>query len=419
MRFNAEIFDQLQFLFEVYKFNDHQLHCVIRFGNKINEDIMKKAIVLMLNVVPILGCVYVEDKAKPYWKSVDASKYENVMTIVNTEVEFNDFITSKTNEFTGPQMKACLLRSNNDSLAVIMNHMVCDATDFKKYLYLLSDLYSKLALNIDYLPDYRLNGIRGLKRINDQFRLKDKLKAFVLQNRESNKSSHYKFPMSGGKDIRPFILTHKISQNRYFEIREYCKKYNVTINDVVLAAYYRVIYNILNIKQNTLSIPIMVDMRRYLQNRNINSICNLTSTVNTNIDLKVNDNFNDTVLKVNKAMELKKSNFLGLNGFIKISLVFEIFNYKIIKKLIKTGFKNPLIGMTNIGILDSNKLLFQGALINDVFICGSIKYPPYFQIALSSYNDSITFSVNLYGNSKDKENIEHFFTLLDRELSLI
>lgn len=37
---------------------------------------------------------------------------------------------------------------------------------------------------------------------------------------------------------------------------------------------------------------------------------------------------------------------------------------------------------------------------------------------LLSYNDSMTFSVNLFGGSKDKQNIEKFFTFIDKELEL-
>jgi len=243
VRYNAEIFDQVQFLFSVTKFNDHQLHCVIKFEGKINKYIMKKATILMLEVVPILGSIYVTDKGHPYWEKIDASRYEDVIIFTDYKVDFNSFITSKTNEFDGPQMRACLLTSCEDSLAIIMNHMVCDAADFKKYLYLLSDLYSKLVKDSNYSPDYTIDRDRSLKRINNQFKLKDKVKALVLQNKESNKSSSYKFPMSGEKETTPFISTHKIPKDRYLLIKKYYKKHNVTLNDVVLAAYYRVLYN--------------------------------------------------------------------------------------------------------------------------------------------------------------------------------
>ena len=417
MRYNAEIFDQVQSLFKVTKFNDHQLHCVINFDNKVNKDVMKRSIFLMLDVVPILGSIYVTDKGHPYWERVDISRYTDVIISTDNEVEFNSFITSKTNEFTGPQMKACLLTSGKDSLAIIMNHMVCDASDFKEYLYLLSDLYSKIVKNFDYSPDYIVNGDRSLKRINSQFKLKDKIMAFAFQNKENNKNSSYKFPMSGEKETNPFILIHKLHKDRYLIIKEYYKRYNITLNDVVLAAYYRVLYNMLDIdSKSDLNIPIMVDMRRNLKDKTVDALCNLSSTAITHIDHNINDEFYDTVVKVNKDMNLKKSKFIGLNGLIKLSIIFRIFNYKISNSLVERALKNPLICMTNIGILDFEKLQFEGVSIDEAYECGSIKYKPHFQLALSSFNDSITFSVNLYGSSEDKEIIEHFFNLLDEEL---
>ncbi len=417
MRFNAEIFDKLQFLFKAYRFNDHQLHYIMKFDNKVQKNIMKKALTLMFQVVPILGSAFVEDSVEPYWEKVEVSNFKDILTIVDNEEAFNKFITSRTNEFTGPQMKACVYSSRKDSLAIIMNHMICDAAGFKEYMYLLSDLYSKLTEDYKYVPDHLFNGDRSLKRINQKFSLKDKIKVLLLQNKESNKSSDYKFPLSQGKDVNPFIVTNTISQNRYLTIKEYCKKYKVTINDVALAALYRALYKTLGLDSSSeLNIPIMVDMRRNLRVKNIDAICNLASTAITYIDYDIKDNFNDTVMKVNKDMNLKKTKFIGLNGFVKLSLIFRIFKYNKIKKTTKNLFKNPLIGMTNIGILDSKKLSFKGTSIDEAFMCGSIKYKPYFQVALTSFKDTITFSANLYGNAEDKKIIEEFLNLLVSEL---
>lgn len=75
-----------------------------------------------------------------------------------------------------------------------------------------------------------------------------------------------------------------------------------------------------------------------------------------------------------------------------------------------------MIGMTNIGIIDSDRIIFGKTPIEDSLITGSIKYPPYFQLALTTYNNSITFSVNLYGSKDDMDLIQKFFVLLDNEL---
>ncbi|MCD2349039.1 siderophore synthetase [Clostridium guangxiense] len=414
MIFKSEIFDKLQFLFETYKFNDHNLHCIIHFDGNINKIALKKALAMTLDVVPILSSKYVENIKEPRWEKVDSSSFKDILTFTNTKSEFDTFMTSRTNEATGPQVKACLLSSTKDSLCILMNHMICDAAGFKDYLYLLCSLYSNLLKNSDYTINYLLNGNRSINVVNKQFNFKDKFKALMFQGKESNGFINLNFPMSTAKEVQPFILTHEIPQDRFLSIKKYCKNRKVTINDVTLTAFYRALYKILN--KNRLSISVAVDMRKYLKNKNINALTNLSATVISNLTLEPNDTFDDTTKKVNDDMNLKKKNFIGLNAFVKISLLFKLFNYKHVKKLLKNGFKNPQIGMTNIGILDSKKLCFKGTQIINAYTFGSMKYKPYFQLALTSYNNIMTFTVNLYGNSKDKENIENFFILLDSEL---
>lgn len=414
MIFKSEIFDKLQFLFETYKFNDHNLHCIIQFDGNINKIALKKALTMTLDVVPMLSSKYVENIKEPYWEKVYSSSFKDVITFANTKSEFNSFMTSRTNEAAGPQVKACLLSSSKDSLCILMNHMICDAAGFKEYLYLLCSLYSNLLKNPDYTVNYLFNGDRSINVINNKFSFKDKFKTLMVQGKESNGFIDLNFPMSNEKEVKPFILMHEIPEDRFLSIKKYCKDHKVTINDVTLTAFYRALYKILN--KNELSISVTVDMRKYLKDKNINSLTNLSATVISNLTVEANDTFDDTAKKVNSDMTLKKKNFIGLNAFVKISLLFKLFSYKHAKKLLKNGFKNPLIGMTNIGILDSKKLCFEGTQISNAFMFGSMKYKPYFQLALTSYNNIMTFTVNLYGNSKDKENIETFFTLLDSEL---
>ncbi|MBC3795878.1 WS/DGAT domain-containing protein [Acetobacterium tundrae] len=419
MNFKAEVFDKFQYLSEVNKFNDHTLHGVIRFEDKLNIRAMEQAMRLLLKVVPILSSVYREENGSFYWESVDYLEVKDNFIIVDNEGDFNGFITEKINEMTGPQIKACLFTANEDSLAIVMNHMICDAAGFKQSLYLLGSFYSELLENFDYSPEFVINGDRGFKKIIAEFSLMDRLKALLFQRKDSNQNSSYKFPMSEEKKVTPFFLTHEISQNQFAEIRKYCKINKVTVNDIILAAYYRVLYRILIITTEPLNIPIMVDMRRNLKNKDFMALSNLSSTVITNLNLVQRENFYDTVTKINQMMNIKKAKNIGLNGFVKLDLLAKIFSDKTGYKMTKRGFKNPLICMTNIGVLDSTLLKFKGASINNAFMFGSVKYRPYFQLALSSFADKITFTCNLYGSHEDRNKITSFFSLLDKELSYV
>lgn len=416
MKYKAETFDKLQYLFEETKFNDHQLHSVIRFENKLNADVMEKAMSLLLKIVPILSCVYNHNNGNSYWETPSNSEFNDIFTIVSNEADFNIFTTSKTNELTGPQIKACLYSSDEDSLSIIMNHMVCDAADFKKCLYLLSSLYSNLIKDSGSSPEYIFNGDRGIQTITSQISFSNKIKALLLQNKESNQKSIDKFSMSKDENTAPFILTHEISEKKYVVLHDFCKHNNVTINDAVLTAYYRVLAKMMNMEGKPLSIPIMIDMRRYLKEKNSNSLSNLSSTVITRITVNAEENFKETLTKVNKEINSKKAKQIGMNGFVKLALINRIFNNARSYSITKRKLKNPYICMTNIGVLDSEKLVFEGSPVRNAFMCGSIKYRPHFQMALSSFANKITFSSNLYGNMQDRKTILHFFSLLDKEL---
>lgn len=416
MKFKAEIFDKLQYLFEVTKFNDHQLHCIIKFRNQLNEVVLKKALDLLIKTIPILSTKYVPCEGESYWLSVEPSEWEECFHVEYNETEFYNFTVSKGNELAAPQIKVCLLRANEDSLSIIMNHMVCDGSDFKQCLYLFSYLYSKLMVDSNYCPDFIINGERSIKKIYSEFTFYQKLKALLLKGKETNQEGSDKFPMSKDKHVSPFILTHEISSERYLLIKEYSRNNKVTMNDVVLAAYYRGISKFLNNYDRTLSIPIMVDMRKYLRSKDFCSLSNLASTETTNITLEPNETFQDTLNKISTMMELKKKQQIGLNGFVKLAYVHQILGDKISYRIIKKALASPNICMTNIGILDSEKLFFQGSTIKNAFVTGSIKYRPHFQVALSSFDNQMTFSVNLYGNNEDRKTIMNFFVFLDKEL---
>ena len=415
MELKSEIFDKLQFLFETCKFNDHVLHFKAVFSGKINEAFLIKAINFSIKIYPILSCVFVEKEKEPYWIKKEFCT-EDIITITKDKDIFNNFITRKISESYGPQVKFCLYGGATDTLAINMNHMVCDAAGFKDYIYVLCDIYSKLYMDVNYVPNFINNKDRSLNSVINKFNISNKLSSLVFQSNESNKNSTYIFPMEGGKAVKPFILTYNINENRYDIIKRYCKDNDFTINDAMLAAYYRALYRFLHIEEDDLCIPIMVDMRKYLKDKRYNYLSNLTSIAVTKVSCHKGDKFKDTAIKVKKDMDYKKQNNIGLNGFLKISAAFKLLNFKTIKKYAHRAFKNPLIGMTNIGIIDEKKLNFKGTLVIDAYMCGSIKYPPYFQLALTTFKSTITFSVNLYGTLKDRENINKFFNLLNEEL---
>ena len=76
MKFTAEAFDQMQQAFDLNRFDDHQLHCVLRFDSGAAPDaaVMRKAVIASIETIPIVGTRYVDD-VKPRWESLDPESY--------------------------------------------------------------------------------------------------------------------------------------------------------------------------------------------------------------------------------------------------------------------------------------------------------------------------------------------------------
>ncbi len=416
MNYPAQIFDYSQYLFQTTGFNDHQLHCVIKYKDKINVLFLKKAIDLLLQTVPVLTWVYVNRGGRSYWKAGDPAEWKDIFTIVFKETEFEQFTFSKTDEKTGPQIKVCLLQARQDSVSIIMNHMVTDGGGFKQCLYLLSDLYSNLIINPQYIPDTILDGDRSFQKITREICFPDKIKILLRNRKENNRRGNDKFPMSKEEDTAPFILKHTILRECYQKIRNYCEKNKVTMNDVLFTAYIRVLKRMVNSNGKAMGIPIMIDMRRYLDDKSFHSLTNLTSMVMITVGVSPEEDFQSTLAKVHSKMISKKDHYLGMNSFLKLDFLFRVFQPDKSYQILERSLKSPYICMTNIGIIDETKLYFKNCTIDNVFVCGSIKYRPHFQMAVSTYSEKITITVNLYGSKEDQDNIYRFFRLMDKEL---
>jgi NRPS condensation-like uncharacterized protein len=271
-------------------------------------------------------------------------------------------------------------------------------------------------------PAYRpaaITGDRSMRGVLGRFGIGVRLKSLFSQSNENNRSGEHRFPLSDGGEAQPFIVTRKLGRQSVAALRDYCRAKRATLNDAVLAASYRCLFQLLALMPGAqLQIPVMVDMRRYLgETGEFKALTNLTSMVITQLEYRPQERFAETLGKVKAIMDEKKGRDIGLNAFIKLDLAYRILGGRIANHRLRRRLKNPLICMTNVGILDPAHISFGDLRPNDAFMCGSIKYKPYFQLAMSSYTDELTLSVNLHGGCSDRERILSFLDSIAAELT--
>ena len=415
MDYTAEVFDQVQMLFDITGFNDHQLHCVLKFESRLDAAVLKKAVISSIEAIPILGTRYV-DGGRPHWASIEPDTFGEAFVITRTEMAFEELVVSCVDESRGPQIKVCLLDSSPFAVALTMNHMVCDAAGFKEYLYFLCKIYSGVKADPAYRPT-TIDGDRSIRGVLKRIGMGVKLRSLLSQSKENNRSGDHRFPLSEGGEARPFILTRKIGRERTTVLRDYCRARGATLNDAVLTAYYRCLFRRLALSPGAeLRIPVMVDMRRYFREaEGLNALTNLSSTVITRLEYRSEEDFEVTLSRVKSVMDEKKGSNIGLNAYIKLNLAYRLLGNKRANHELRSSLKNPLICMTNVGILDSAGISFGDLRPCDAFLCGSIKYKPHFQLAISSYEGELTLSANLYGSTSDRDRIFAFFDEIEEE----
>ena len=411
-----EIFDKVQHLYGMHGFNDHELHCLLRFERPLDLDVLKQSVLASIRAIPVLGSRYV-DGDRPRWTSQAAADLDAAFSTASSEAELEAFIVARDDERFGPQVRACVLDAESFAIAFKLNHMICDAAGFKQFLGFLADVYSRQVIDPAYRPP-AIDADRSTRAVLDRFGLGAKLKALLLQNGDNNRSGKHRFPLGEDEKTEPFIVTRKLARSRLAMLTSYGHEKPATLNDIVLTAFYRCMFRKLALGAgDELEIPLMVDMRRYLgETTQFRSLTNLTSMVSTRLDFRRDESFEDALGRVSAIMRAKKRADIGLNVFVKLDFLYRMFGERVADRILGKRLNNPLICMTNVGILRPAQLCFGGLQPHDAYLCGSIKYRPYFQLAMSSYNGELTLTVNQCGSAGDREQLRSLLGDIDAEL---
>lgn len=404
--YHVEAWDSLQNLFQVKKINNHVLHFTAEFTSQLNFARIKQAVNRLADAFPLIRCGFDENRSpRPLWVDKGHTA-EDMVTLIQTEDQprsVSKFLTGELDLENGPQMKVGVIRFGNaDTLCVLINHMLCDAAGFKQLLYTLGSIYTGLEKQTKVQVASMMND-RSIAQILKKRCLGDRIRIYCSQSR-LNPHGDQKFDFEGDLS-NPFIEMQKIPREQFRTIKNYAKSKGASINDIMLAAFLRVLFHLFG---NTAPLPCAIDLRRFLPNRKTEGVCNLMSNLSCDIGPDIGEDFESTLKKVKCVMDAQKNDLGSIRNIALLEKLFSVFTYRTASGLLEKHFSNPPIAFTNIGILDSKRLVFGDAVITDAFMTGSIKYIPYFQVSLTTFDDQATLCVNLYGTQSDKQKIAAF-----------
>ncbi|MFH1887268.1 MAG: hypothetical protein ABIM40_11295 [Pseudomonadota bacterium] len=409
-----------------------EIHLVLEWKSGLDPERLGRALCLVLDAEPVLGCRFVPRWAKPYWERLGPVGPDRVLEHrqapeKDPEAPAREFFATELDPAAGPQIRALLLSGpEGDRLLLKINHQVADAAGVKQLTSRLSHIYQRLEIDPGYRPSPNL-GPRGLDQIFRPLLPGKAPRLLRLFKREAKNLTDpletTVFP-AGREKKGPFrVVLHELSARRMEEALRYGSSRGATLNDLLVTAYARALARQLDWKgEHPLRVAGTVDLRRYLEGRETPGLCNLSSLYAVNLEKDPGRDFGETLSRVKGILDQAKKNYIGLpllfGGAASIWPMPFGLKRALIPKLILAGSRrnNHPPAFTNMGALDPELLSFGKPDLEGARLLVPASRPPFFVMGVSGFSGGLSLSAGVFESSIPASRVEELFSLMDQEL---
>ncbi|MBO5332581.1 MAG: hypothetical protein J6B37_00525 [Clostridia bacterium] len=419
-KLTAELWDKMHYLFR--DFNDRMVHVELNYDFVLDVEALKTVIICAFEKVPVLHSKFVDKKLSTYWK-VMPYNIEDVLTVeypddMSSAVE--NFLTQYIPPESHIQMKfALFIKDGKSTLCMIENHMCMDGGDLKYFLQSFCQNYTKYVENGVSPIEYRT----GSRAYTDVYSGFSQMESGVAQRlfKNINARDNHKFPLTKN-NIRDasFIARKKFNEEILAKLKAKGKEMGATVNEMLLAAYFYSVYELANFPaSDQVMISSAIDLRRHMDTVEDKGFTNHTAWMQCAIPERGRDIFETVQYVVRSSNRFKKDKFMGLYGLPLLNFGYSILPHAASEEIIKIGYSNPYMAMSNIGIIKGETLSLCGNEPADAFMSGAVKYKPFVLLTATTYKNVITLSMCVRGNDKDKEIVEQFFDLMEKNIKTL
>lgn len=301
------------------------------------------------------------------------------------------------------QLKIAVLQNKREENVVVgMSHILTDGSGFLQYLYLLCAVYNGAVLQEDiancramesvfeYIP-FRISHIRTA----------DKIKMPPLCGANKGNESH--------------CICSCIYAAEFSAVQKKARQRNVTLNDVFMTAYARVISQ--QQDREVLTIPCPADLRKTNLSKRALTVANMTGMYQkVSIRVKRSASFDDILLRLHKEMQRQKRKLRCFRGIKILNFVFHKIPSKLLISIIRKQYRINPVSYSNMGKIDDEKLYFDGCSVENCYLTGTYRQAPDFQLSVSTFRKSCTLNCALIGNERRNAEGKYILSEIKREL---
>jgi NRPS condensation-like uncharacterized protein len=401
--------------------HDRTIRLVLELGGMIDHERLARALRLLIDAEPILGCRFVASPLRAHWRErddLDSLELCGLVPTADASRDLHAFMAESIDPERDPLVQIRVFRADADTVCFKVSHAAMDGGGFKQLVHRLIAAYRGLAADASLVLPPGPAPDRGQGQVLRLYPLRRRIGAFLTQPFHKKEWS---FPFTDGEP-REFTFATMNPEVRVTALREAARRRGGTIMEALVAGFARALLESTDAASGV-PIPFVlpVDLRRHLPDPNAAGLCNLSSLAWFELERKPGAPVEETVADVHQGLEraLKDMPGIGLAVVMELAALpgyglFHFFNNVRARMARRQGSEFP--SLSNIGPMDPVALDFGDAHVRQARFYAPVFFPPTFCVVVGSFGDKLYFTVSYPASVVPAGLMERYLDRLEHEI---
>lgn len=384
-----------------------------------DEAAFKKAVSELYEASPVFHSYFKDNHIIPKWVISDYDINDSVTFKESDNIESDayDFLIKGVDIKDRTQMKiGVFYKGNHCAVCFRWNHMLMDGGGFKQFSRDIFKAYGEIINNNECSKDFRTGSRAYTEVYNDMDEAKKKKAKSQFLGNSVHEKKTLPFSKKSGKE-RNILIVKKIDGDSFIKAAQKAKEIGATANDMLVAAYIRAAYKIIDCDKNdSMGISCAVDLRRYIKDPDRLGYTNHTTFMPCSVDCLDLDPI-ETVKKVSISTKKAKNDpFMGLHGLPLLNIGYSTMVYAQAEIVVKLFYNNANLALSNVGKIDKKMYSLDGHEPIDAVVAGGAKVKPCAAVNALTIDGKLRLSMTIQGTDEDKAMVESFFDQMEKEI---
>ena len=358
------------------------LSIYIELSSFLDVSKLYQALLHMVSIVPQLGCRF--DQKRNEWHSLSLSPSSLIKEV--DEIDFSCWNVQRD-----PQILIQIER-HRGRVAVGFSHILTDANGAMQLLYLLCEAYSGQFSTVN-----NQRALSGLAWNKAQGNAGRKHKEYPLIWKERSDT--------GNRTVCCHVFDLAL-------IKQIARQNKVTVNDILLCAFFQTLYHIT--KQSNISLSSPVNLRQFLKDCPPLTVTNFIGDYSVTLKNIEHKTWKQLLDEIHTQMLQEKNENRQLKMVMPLHYAYHILPKSLSTWIAKKAYHTPGVSLTNPGILDASRLTFGDVKVLHAYVVSRVQRYPSMQITASSFQTQCTLTCHVDGSDEEMNAVHKILSYMEK-----